>query len=91
MVSMSNNLNSFFDTMNVFEISIFIYGEDNPFWNFPSTSGNRQFMISLDSSATPSSYVENLPILFPLINAKIQNPCLSYYLSAASATNLLTV
>jgi hypothetical protein len=62
MVSMSNSLNSFIDTTSLFEISIFKYGEDNSLWSFPSTSGNRQFMISLDSSTTSSSYVENLPI-----------------------------
>lgn len=62
MVSMTNGLNSFFDTTSLFEISIFKYAEDDPLWIFPSTSGNRQFMISLDATTTSSSYVENLPI-----------------------------
>ncbi len=62
MVSMTNGLNTFLDTTSLFEISIFKYGEDDPLWIFPSTSGNRQFMISIDTNTTSSSYVENLPI-----------------------------
>lgn len=72
---------------DLWELAIFKVNDNDPFWTFPSSAGNRVFLIGLEN-ASPLEY---LPVNLPISSARLTSACLYHYLAAPSANNLLSV